>query len=385
MSGNKVIILGNDHTNSLGVAQSLGCAGFRVIASVWGRRSGLLAASKYVNDIISGASPQACIDKIVAQVGEEGYPIPIIATCDGAAVALEENHDVLSPRFVFEHAKGTYTISQLSVKELQVTLAEQCGFNVPKSQMINSIDELAAKVTFSPPYLIKSLVSMEGSKNDLIICNSPEELQKQATIVLGRTPRILVQQYIEHDYEISILGCGLKNGGCVTPAIENKLTLYPKNVGLVCLAYVEEFQDCGIKESIHKLVETIGYVGLFSVEMMHCKKDGKFYFTEINLRNDGANAFIQKYGINLPATHVRDLLGQKQEHVTQLTPNYYIWEMHHFLSLLHREISLWQWLRELRKSRGFLTYRKEDKRPFYKQFSNYFLAKLHLRREKSYE
>lgn len=381
----KIIILGNDHTNSLGVAQSLGSAGFYVIAAIWGLKTGLVAASRYVKEIISAKSPQQCINKIISDIPNETYPIPIIATCDGAAVTLEDYRKILIPRFVFEYTSGPYSIRQLSVKELQVELADKYGFNVPKSQLIESVSELNEKALFNPPYIIKALISMEGSKNDLIVCQTFEQLQKQATIVLNRTPRILVQQYIEHDYEISILGCGLKNGSCKTPAIENKLTIYPKNVGLECLSYVDVLAEEDIKQCIHRLVQHIGYVGLFSVEMMHCKTDNKFYFTEINLRNDGANSFILKYGVNLPAMHVRDLLGLEQENPCKVFPGYYIWEMHHFLSLLHRDISLGQWFREIRKSRGFLTYHKDDPKPFYKQFTNLFLAKFHLRQQKSYE
>lgn len=381
----KVVVLGNDHTNSLGVAQSLGCAGFYVVAAVWGCKTGMVAASQYVKEIITANTPQGCIYRIINNIPQEVYPIPIIACCDNAAVALEENRDILTPRFMFEYTTGPYSIRQLGVKELQVNLAQRCGFEVPQSQMIESIAELGEGVSFNPPYIIKSLVSMEGSKGDLIVCRTLEQLQEQASKVLKRTPRILVQQYIEHDYEISILGCGMSSGGCVTPAIENKLTIFPRNVGLVCLAYVDKLQDGDVKENISRLIETIGYVGLFSVEMMHCKYDDKLYFTEINLRNDGANAFIHKYGVNLPAIHVRDLLGREQVCETKVSPGYYLWEMHHFLSLLHRETSLKQWWCDIRKSRGFLTYLKEDRKPFYKQFSNYFLAKLHIRREKNYE
>jgi phosphoribosylaminoimidazole carboxylase (NCAIR synthetase) len=85
---------------------------------------------------------------------------------------------------------------------------------------------------------------------------------------------VLLQQYIKRDYEISILGCGLSSGICLIPAIENKLTLYPKHVGLECLANMQSLEDGPIKKSIENLVSAAGYVGLFSVEMMHCKDAG---------------------------------------------------------------------------------------------------------------
>lgn len=381
-----VVILGNDHTNSLGVAQSVGKCDYFVVAAVWGRKTGFLAASKYVKEIITGVDPQACISNIIKRFSHDKGPIPIIACCDSAAVALEDNRARLTSKFIFEYTTKQYSLRQLTTKKLQVELAEQCGFNVPQSIKIGSIVELPDKLDFEPPYIIKALVSMEGSKNDLVVCRSYEDLREQAKTVLQRTPRILVQQYIERDYEISILGCGTCNSGCIAPAIEYKLTLYPKNVGLECLAYVDKLEEeSEMKQCINRLIAKIGYVGLFSIEMMHCKKDGKYYFTEINLRNDGANSFIFKYGINLPEAHIRDLFGIEQNLNHESHPGYYIWEMHHFLSLIHREISLSQWLREIWKAKGFLTYCTEDTKPFYVQFFNLIKAKLRIQKTTQYE
>lgn len=382
-----VVILGNDHTNCLGVAQSLGVAGYNVVAAVWGRKTGLLSKCKYVCEVISGRDAQICIEHISKRFANHSHTIPIIACCDGAAVALEKNKKLLGEKFLFEHTRNNYSLRQLATKKLQVELAQQSGFNVPKSLMVETIEDFPSEMPFNPPYIIKALVSMEGSKNDLIVCRSYEELKKQAAIVLQRTYRILIQQYIERDYEISILGCGRLRGDCIAPAIEYKLTLHPKNVGLECLAYVDTLtEENDVKQCINTLIDKIGYVGLFSVELMHCKADGKYYFTEVNLRNDGANAFILKSGVNLPAIHVADLFGENNNVNTNvLYPGYYLWEMHHFLSLLHREISLVQWLKEIKMSRGFLTYFKDNRAPFYKQFSNYIKTKLHLLKPSAYE
>lgn len=383
----KIIILGNDHTNCLGVAQSMGLAGYNVVAAVWGKKTGLLAKCKYVCEVISGRDAQICIEHISRRFANHSHPIPIIACCDGAAVALEKNKELLGEKFLFEHTRSNYSLRQLATKKLQVELAQQSGFNVPKSLMVETIEDFPSEMPFNPPYIIKALVSMEGSKNDLIICGTYEDLEKQANVVLQRTSRILIQQYIERDYEISILGCGRLCGDCIAPAIEYKLTLHPKNVGLECLAYIDKLEENSeIKQCVNRLINKIGYVGLFSVELMHCKTDGKYYFTEVNLRNDGANAFILKYGVNLPYIHVNDLMGKKADNeCSNLKPGYYIWEMHHFLSLLHREISLWQWVCEIRKSRGFLTYLKSDRKPFYKQFSNYIKDVFHLYKKENYD
>ena len=58
--------------------------------------------------------------------------------------------------------------------------------------------------------------------------------------------------------------------------------------------------------------------------------------------------------------------------------------MHHFLSLVHREIGITQWIKELRVSKGFLTYFSDDKKPFFKQYTNWILLKLHLKKNEQY-
>ena len=378
---NIVIVFGNDHTNNVGVIQSLGKAGFKSIGLLFGLKSDFVVSSKYTDGIITAKDPQACIDKLLENIPSSSKRIPIIACCDIAALTLEHNADKLKGHFVFEHSIH-YTLDYLAKKENQVRMAITTGFNVPKSWNLQDSKEIPSDICY--PCLIKPLVSCEGAKSDIRVCRTREELERNLN-TLEHTKNVLLQQYIERDYKISILGCGLTTGKCIIPAVENKLTLYPKYVGLECLANMQPLEDGSIKKSIERLIATTGYVGLFSVEMMHCKDDDKFYFTEINFRNDGAEALVTKYGANLPLNHVEDLMGLPLTEQTEFNPGYYIWDMHHFLSLMHCDISLLAWIKEIRKSNGFMLYFKEDKKPFFKQYSNWILSKLHLRKNESYK
>ena len=361
---NIVLVFGNDHTNSVGIIQSLGRVGYKAIGLIFGDNTGFVKASKYTTEIISGRDPQACVDNLLKHNFESGTKIPIIACCDIAALILEKNAERLQNQFVFEYATN-YPLEYLVKKENQVRMATEAGFNVPKSWNLNDTKEIPADVTY--PCLIKPLVSCEGAKSDIRVCHSKEELINNLNS-LNVTKQVLLQQYIDRDYEISILGCGLSNRECLIPAVENKLTLYPKYVGLECLANMQKLTDKDTINSITNMVRSAGYVGLFSVEMMHCKTDGKFYFTEINLRNDGAESFVTKYGANLPLNHIEDLLGEPLTVQTEEHPGYYIWDMHHLKSLLSRDISIFTWIKEIQMSKGFLMYFKEDKKPFFRQY-----------------
>lgn len=375
-----VIVFGNDHTNSVGVIQSLGQAGYKSIGLLFGSRSNFVSSSKYTKGVITAKGAQECIEKLLKNIPTNNDKTPIIACCDTAALVLEQNADRLKEYFVFEYATN-YSLEYLSKKENQVRLATESGFNVPKSWNLRDSKRIPIDITY--PCILKPLVSCEGAKSDIRVCKTREELEKNLNS-LAYTKNVLLQQYIDRDYEISILGCGLKSGKCVIPVVENKLTLYPKDVGLECLANLQPLEDSPIKTSIEALIEKTGFVGLFSVEMMHCKDDNKFYFTEINLRNDGAEALVTKYGANLPLNHVENLLDLPLTEQKVFRPGYYIWDMHHFLSLIHGDISVTTWLKELRMSNGFMLYFKDDKKPFFKQYTNWILSKFHSRKNESY-
>lgn len=376
-----VIVFGNDHTNSVGVIQSLGKVGYRSIGLVYGFKNDFVKNSKYVDCVISAKDAQDCVDKLINSNLGYGEKLPIIATCDLAAITLEKNSNILKDRFLFEYAMN-YSLKFLSRKENQVHMATESGFNVPRSWNLNATKQIPENITY--PCLIKPLVSCEGAKSDIRVCYTKEELEKNLNS-LDHTRDVILQQYIDKDFEISILGCSLSSGKCILPVVENKLTLFPKNVGLECLANVQPLEDEQIKRCIKALISSAGYVGVFSVEMMHCKKDGKLYFTEINLRNDGAESFVTKYGANLPLNHVEDLLGLPLTKQTEFHPGYYIWEMHHLSSLLCRDISIKTWLNEIRKSRGFLLSHTGDMKPFYYQFLIPILRKLKIKKNEYYK
>lgn len=376
----RVIVFGNDHTNCVGVIHSLGKVGYKSIGLLYGSKLGLVKSSKYTEYVITAKDPQSCIEKLICQVNKFDDIIPIIACCDMAALTLERNIDRLKYHFVFAHSRK-YPLEYLVKKENQIHFAIEAGFNVPKSWNMQDSKEIPADVLY--PCLIKPLVSCEGAKSDIRVCRSKKELESNLN-TLGYTKNVLLQEYIERDYEISILGCCLTTGNCIIPAVENKLTLYPKYVGLECLANLQPLVDDQIRSTVERLLLNTGYIGLFSIEMMHCKYDNKLYFTEINLRNDGAEAFVTKFGANLPLNHVEDLLGLKLTKQKECYPGYYIWEMHHLQSLLCGDISIITWLKDIYKSKGFLMSHSKDMKPFFMQFVNPILRKLKIKKNENY-
>lgn len=197
----QVIIFGNDHTNSIGLIHSMGKAGYMCIALVYGVKTGFVKSSRFTKEVISAKDAQACIEKLCETQYGIDKKLPIIAGCDMAALTLERNADILKDRFLFEYASN-YSLEYLAQKENQVRLASEAGFNVPNTWNLKDSKIIPEDVCY--PCLIKPLVSCEGAKSDIRVCRDREALEHNIED-LKYTKQVLLQQYIERDYEISIL------------------------------------------------------------------------------------------------------------------------------------------------------------------------------------
>lgn len=365
---NKAIILGNDHTNSIGLIHSLGRCGVYTIVVVWGRKTGMVPASKYVSEFYGAATPQACLDLIVEKYANSNDTFVIFPGCDGAAVVLEEYRDRLSTNFLFQHIDSQYSLKELDNKNLQVEIAGKSGFRTPKSWDLESLNDIPADIVF--PCIIKSLIAMEGSKSDLLVCENHEQLKANLNMVLSRTPHVQVQQYIEKDFDFDVMGCRFSDGEIYIPVCLKKLGIYPPKVGLATVSETMPVPD-EIIEAATKYIKEVDYYGIFDFEYMHSTIDGQNYFIECNLRNSGSNAFAHRAGYNLPLYHFKDMtktLDKADINRNPIATKHYIREKHLFLAFRSRHISLKEFIREWKRSDGNLTYYKDDKKPFFKEF-----------------
>ena len=365
---NKAIVLGNDHTNSIGLIHSLGRCGIYTIVVVWGRKTGMVPSSKYVSEFYSAATPQACMELIINRFTQTKDKFVVFPGCDGAAVVLEEYREKLSSNFLFQHVKGRYTLKELDNKKLQVVIAEKSGFRTPKSWDLASPNDIPADILF--PCIIKSLVAMEGSKSDLLVCNDLGQLQKNLALVLSRTPRVQVQQYIAKDFDFDVMGCRFSDGEIYIPVCLKKLGIYPPKVGLATVSETTIVPD-EIFEAASKYIKEVDYYGIFDFEYMHSATDDNNYFIECNLRNSGSNAFAHRAGYNLPLYHFKDMtrtLDKKEINRNPIDTKHYIREMNLFMAWRAKHMSFKVFIKEWKRSDGNLTYYRDDKRPFYKEF-----------------
>lgn len=375
---NKAIVIGHDAVNALGLVQSLGREGVDVTAILECEKSELIRHSNYVKDIIPVGNFEEAVDVLLTRFANE-EKIPVFPAGDGAALTLSQNFEALKTHFLIEHFTGPYTMGQMMSKELQINLAVKHHFNVPYSVCVNK--PFCVPETMVYPCIVKPLVSCLGDKRDILRALNPEELKNILENHVSFSESVIIQQYIEKDYEYDIMGCAYMNGEVYIP-LSNRMVKFNHQLQDTSTVSFIEPLDAEIAVEVGKirtLMNEVGYVGLFSVEFMHNKKDGLIYFTEVNFRNDGENAFIVHGGVNLPFLHFQDLLNQPKKHFLPTTESKkYIWEGIHFSNLIKKGISFREWLSDLKGIDGFLYYFKDDKAPFFYQFANKILRKFHL-------
>lgn len=375
---NKVIIFGDDCVNSLGLVQSLGREGVETIAVLKCRRSTLVKASKYAGEIICIADYSEAIDMLLSRFQKENNVL-IIPSGDGPALTLEKYKDCLSKNFIFEGIIKKGTLSHYMRKDNQIALAKKHGFNIPVSIKIKRGDIIADNIPL--PCIIKPLISCEGDKRDIRILDKIEDVRNHINHNLQFTEEVIIQQFIEKDYEYDMMGCSFTNGEVYIPLSDRMVKFNHKLAETSTVSYIEPL-DPEIQlevDKIERLMKDIGFVGLFSVEFMHNKKDNKIYFTEINFRNDGENSFIVHGGVNLPYLHYCDMMGHPLKEYNPIKESKkYIWEGVHFSGLIQGDESFIDWIKDLCGCDGFLYYFKDDRKPFFAQFYNKIKSKLHL-------
>lgn len=125
-------------------------------------------------------------------------------------------------------------------------------------------------------------------------------------------------------------------------------------------------------QELKTFINKIGYIGPFSVEFGH--SNGKDYFFEINLRNDGTSHYFHKAGIYIPFFFYQDSLNKYCSPSVIKTKYFFIDEFSDFYNVLFGKVSFTRWLRDLRAAKVYKYYHSQDKIVFYDLFLKKIMA-----------
>ena len=256
-------------------------------------------------------------------------------------------------------------------KDIMAFFANKCGIITPRNLQIEEVSFESYK-----KFILKPLKSIEGSKKDISIVSTKTELDSYLSSV--HCSNLQIQEFIEKELEFQLIGCSLNGGEKVIIPGASIILRQPENTNTGFLKYVgfDKFRFDGYQEC-EKFIRTIGYSGLFSMEFLR-GKDGKDYFMEINMRNDGNAICVTASGVNLPYIWYCHCIKSEewiQEASNRVREVLAMPEFDDFVDVLTHTISIFQWIKDVLRTDCFMEYDKRDTKPFYhgllQQLSNY--------------
>lgn len=353
----QVIVFGKDSYNTLGLIRSLGQNGIPVYLLLqkssipeYCKLSRFVVSYKKVNNVEEGI----CFLK-------EKYPTCasnktiIIPTSDLIASELDNHFEELSDYYIFPNSKGR--LAKMMDKGLMTRLAEESGLSVPQTINYSCGDELPESICY--PCMVKPAKSIAGSKDEMRVCRSREEL-KAAVSYQEKGHRLLLQQYIKKEYDLLLLGNRCPNGKVFLVGVFKKLRWFSMgndgSYGLITTNYRQWFD----RQKVEMFLEKLDYIGPFSIEFG--VELGVPYFYEINLRNDGTSHYFDVTGFCNAYAWTMECLGYNIEYDGH-GEYWFIDEFGDFMNVISKNISYCQWKRDKKQATVFKYRNPKDKKP----------------------
>lgn len=358
----KVIIFGNNLQNTLGLIRSVGMEGYEVILLLEPVKKGLcyVRHSKYITRIHYLNKLEEGLDILINEYGNEEQKPIVLCGSDPTIKLLDAHYDELKEKFFIFNAGGSGKINYYLDKINTFPIAEECGLSLIKSWYVTDIHNLPDDITF--PCLTKGNNSTESTKADMFICKDRKELES----CLREGVEYLVQEYIQKEYELDIVGLSYNHGQDVfVPAVVRKIRddIHRQSV-YIRLDDINEYG--GFDQSIvNGFLKKVEYEGIFSIEVIYSK--GKYYFLEINLRNDGCGWLYSAAGINYP--YLWSLYNQgklSKDVLASIKFKNHLYLMHEddVYNLAEGKVSFIDWLKDFHRAKAFFIANSKDPMPF---------------------
>lgn len=376
---NKILIIGDDHNNTLGLVRSFGKNGiapYGIIVGGMGSR-GFACRSKYWEKVWYALDEEEAL-KIMWREFKDEKVKPVVFPCsDKCAMMLDIHLDALKENFMLPSIAGKQgEIAKLMNKVNQTVFAQQCGIGAAKSWDVDLTDEVTLPGALEFPCILKPKLSAEGRKADIEIAETPAEtLQFLSVYKQKGYQNILIQKYINYEKEILVAGaCGISDQWMI---VMRKLRSWPIKKGSTSFGVREQdkMTVTGAEKIVNALMKT-GYTGLFDIEFFTAKD--AIYLNEINFRNSGASALACASGIHYAVYWYYQMIGSKKMPLIQENSKewYYMNELLDFEYVRKKQLSYSEWKKNKKKAAAFAFYDKEDLLPCIIQPINRIQMKL---------
>lgn len=378
---NKVILIGGNHHNGLGLARSFGVNGIKPYGIIVGEGAehGFVRKSKYWAKTWVIKSDDEIVEFLLNAFQNEKEKPVVIPYSDGAAEEIDLNLDRLKEHFLLPSIGGQQgKIAELMDKQKQVEFAQTYGIPMAKSCVVD-LNDIRLPEDMIYPCIVKPVVSAEGEKSDIRKCDTEtqtvvylQELQKKGY------HRFLVQEFINFEYEVSFIGSCSKVPSYL---INRKVRVWPDIGGSNSFVHINRNKEIeSFCQRILKILEKLHYYGMFDIELLYSKDD--IYLNEINWRNSGNSFFSLGADVYYAVIWYYVIINSENscDSMNRTCDNDF-YAMDESLDLRHvvcGNITLKQWFRDKKKSKAFALWYSKDLRPTVAQY--FYLLKELIKR-----
>lgn len=369
---NKVILIGGNHHNGLGLARSFGVNGIKPYGVIVGEGAehGFVRKSKYwAKTWVIKSDDEIAEFLLNAFQNEKEKPV-VIPYSDGAAEEIDLNLDRLKEHFLLPSIGGQQgKIAELMDKQKQVEFAQTYGIPMAKSCVVD-LNDIRLPEDMIYPCIVKPVVSAEGEKSDIRKCDT--ETQTVAYLQELREKgyhRFLVQEYLIYDTEYLMVGSISGQNQCWFNS--KKIRVWPVVGGSSsCLQITSENNVQDFFNEVRNAFGRVGYDGIFDVEALRVGE--KIYLNEINWRNSGTIYSVFGSKVYYPVNwYYWKTENQSPENFIQTCLDNTVYTIDESLDLRHvvcGNITLRQWLNDKKKARAFALWYTPDMRPAIAQY-----------------
>lgn len=379
MKDNKImsdpIVIGPDHYNTLWLVRSLGMAGFNPFVIIVSSKSkSFVAKSRYCRNFVLVASNESMLSMLIERKVEGKSTI--FTSSDAIAACLDCNLHLLSDKYILQHCNNEQGgVLHWMKKENMLAMAASCGLTIPKTKAYSTNQQInMSELVF--PCLIKPELSAESSKDNFRICKNELEFTSAINEIRDKCSRIVVQEYIQSEYECLVYGVSTDSEICLPGGLRKIHTCTSNNnlgmMSYACLSREIPLQLMNL-DAIKEFIRAIGYKGLFSVEFMITKDEA--YFLEINLRNDGTCYITTQAGVNLPAIWAYFAMGLDSSHLSRTLKRQCAYGMNeiNYMKYTFSFRHMFKCIKEILKVSAFSLIKFDDMRPVLFKIINEFV------------
>lgn len=326
----KVIIIGHGYTSRLGIIRSLSVLDceITVIAIVFRSWLGRFVRfqlgnpidchSKYVNKVFTcrGGDEEGLIKLLLNRCTDSQQKVIIIPDSDYSAAVVDKYQELLKESFLFPHILNSPgKVEYWMDKSTQKNLAKSVGMNVAGGNVIrtsNQSYDLPEGLKY--PCFTKPLATINGGKRYLKKCDDERALRA----ILDKfsqnfNSEILVEEFKRIDTEYAVVGFSDGNR-VILPGIIKFIENSRSHFGIAregMILPVSGFES--LLKQFESFVLQVGFCGLFDIDFY--ESDGKFFFSELNLRFGGSGYAYTAMGVNLPVMYVRSAQNEEIENM----------------------------------------------------------------------